>query len=246
MTENKDFNSGFLPDDYVAKRAERRMTVLAVTLFVLVMFGVTTAFVVTQRNWTGVRSARAAVNQRFVAAADRIAEMDAYEMRVSRMVDKAHVAVGLVDTVPRSNLLAELVRQMPAELSLMRVGLETDEIKPARPKPSAVATLGSGRKQRSNDVDAVADEIRPEPRRWASRVTLEGLAPSLDEVSRFIDALVKVEIFRRVRLDHTQEKEIDGRPMREYRILFEIDPEADIRETRSVAGVVSAEMEDGR
>jgi hypothetical protein len=113
MTENKDFNSGFLPDDYVAKRAERRMTVLAVTLFVLVMFGVTTAFWVTQRNWTGVRSARAAVNQRFVAAADRIAEMDAYEMRVSRMVDKAHVAVGLVDTVPRSNLLAELVRQMP-------------------------------------------------------------------------------------------------------------------------------------
>ena len=44
----------------------------------------------------------------FSLAADRIAEMDAYEMRVSRMVDKAHVAVGLVDTVPRSNLLAEL------------------------------------------------------------------------------------------------------------------------------------------
>ena len=77
-------------------------------------------------------------------------------------------------------------------------------------------------------------------------MTLEGLAPSLDEVSRFIDALVKVEIFRRVRLDHTQEKEIDGRPMREYRILFEIDPEADIRETRSIAGVVATETEDGR
>jgi hypothetical protein len=49
-----------------------------------------------------------------------------------------------------------------------------------------------------------------------------------------------------VRLDHTQEKEIDGRPMREYRILFEIDPEADIRETRSIAGVAATETEDGR
>ncbi|MHC4245949.1 MAG: hypothetical protein ACYSUU_04020, partial [Planctomycetota bacterium] len=73
-----------------------------------------------------------------------------------------------------------------------------------------------------------------------------GLAPSLDEVSRFIDALVKAEIFRRVRLDHTQETEIDGRPIREYRILFEIDPEAAIRETRSIAGVVATEPEDGR
>ncbi|MAD19969.1 MAG: hypothetical protein CMJ52_07075 [Planctomycetaceae bacterium] len=244
MNKNKDFNSGFLPDDYVAKRAERRMNVLAVTLFVLVMFGVTTAFVVTQRNWTGVRSARAAVNQRFVAAADRIAEMDAYETRVRRMVDKAHVAVGLVDTVPRSNLLAELVRQMPKELSLIRVGLESTEIKPARPKPSAVATLGSNRRRPS--AEPPVEESRPEPRRWSSRVTLEGLAPSLDEISRFIDALVKVEIFRRVRLDHTQEKEVDGRPMREYRVLLEIDPEADIRETRRVAGVVSTDMEDGR
>ena len=131
------------------------------------------------------------MNQRFIAAKDRIEEMDAYELRVERMVDKAHIAVGLVDTVPRSNLLAQIVRQMPLELSLTRFSLQTTEIKPVKAKPKAVATLGS--KRRSGGGGRSAEEVeavRPEPRRWKAEIQLDGLAPSLDEVSRFIDALV--------------------------------------------------------
>ena len=209
MRDSSDFNSGFLPHDYVEKKAERRMNVMAITLFILVMFGVTTAFMVTQKNWAGVRADRGAVNQRFIAANDRIAEMDAYELRVEQMVDKAHIAIGLVDTVPRSNLLAQVVRQMPEELSLTRFSLQTTELKAVK-----------------------------------SEVQLDGLAPSLDEVSRFIDALVRVPIFRRVRLDQTQEQEVEDRPMREFRVLFEIDPEADIRENADPIDMASVDMKE--
>ena len=38
-----------------------------------------------------------------------------------------------------------------------------------------------------------------------------------------------MDLFRRVRLDHTLETEIDERRMRGFRILFELEPEADIR-----------------
>jgi Tfp pilus assembly protein PilN len=245
MRDSSDFNSGFLPDDYVEKKAERRMNVMAITLFILVMFGVTTAFIVTQKNWSGVRADRGAANQRFIAANDRIAEMDAYELRVERMVDKAHIAIGLVDTVPRSNLLAEVVRQMPKELSLTRLSLQTTEIKPVKAKPFAVATLGSKRNRGgAASRPEEAETVRPEPRRWKSEIQLDGLAPSLEEISRFIDALVKVPIFRRVRLDQTQEQEVDDRPMREFRVLFEIDPEADIRENADPIDMASVEMED--
>ncbi|MDA0295707.1 MAG: PilN domain-containing protein [Planctomycetota bacterium] len=245
MRDSNDFNSGFLPDDYVEKKAERRMNVMAITLFILVMFGVTTAFMVTQKNWSGVRADRAVVNQRFIAANDQIAEMDAYELRVEQMVDKAHIAVGLVDTVPRSNLLAEIVLQMPTELSLTRFSLQTTEIKAAKVRPQAVATLGSKRNRGGAAASLEeAETVRPEPRRWKSEVQLDGLAPSLDEVSRFIDALVTVPIFRRVRLDQTQEKEVDDRPMREFRVLFEIDPEADIRENEDPIDMASVDMEE--
>ncbi|MDG2022323.1 MAG: PilN domain-containing protein [Phycisphaerales bacterium] len=240
MRDSSDFNSGFLPDDYVEKKAERRMNVMAITLFTLVMFGVTTAFIVTQKNWSGVRADRTAVNQRFIAAKDRIEEMDAYELRVERMVDKAHIAVGLVDTVPRSNLLAQIVRQMPVELSLTRFSLQTTEIKPVKAKPQAVATLGS--KRRNGRSTEEVEVVRPEPRRWKAEVQLDGLAPTLDEVSRFIDALVKVPIFRRVRLDQTQEQEVEDRQMREFRVLFEIDPDADIREYADAIDMASVDM----
>ena len=245
MRDSSDFNSGFLPHDYVEKKAERRMNVMAITLFILVMFGVMTAFMVTQKNWAGVRADRGAVNQRFIAANDRIAEMDAYELRVEQMVDKAHIAIGLVDTVPRSNLLAQVVRQMPEELSLTRFSLQTTELKAVKAKPSSVATLGS--KRGRGGSGAKPDEVevvRPEPRKWKSEVQLDGLAPSLDEVSRFIDALVRVPIFRRVRLDQTQEQEVEDRPMREFRVLFEIDPEADIRENADPIDMASVDMKE--
>ena len=84
-----------------------------------------------------------------------------------------------------------------------------------------------------------SDLPRPEPRRWATSIGLEGLAPSLAEISLFIDALVEMDLFRRVRLDHTKEVEIDERSMREFRVLFELRPDADIR-SRTGSDVMAA------
>jgi len=226
---NNQANDGFLPDDYVQARAERRTNVMAVTLFAVVMAGVALAYLVTDRTWTDVAAAQNSVNARFDAAGERIAEMTAYETRVTAMVDKAHIAVGLLDSVPRSNLLAEIVGRMPDSLSLTRFKLGTQEIKPPRDKPAAVATLSTRQNFGSGSKVASESTPRPEPRRWSTAVEIEGLAPTLEEVSLFIDALVDVELFRRVRLDHTLEAEIDDRSMRAFRILFELEPDADIR-----------------
>lgn len=237
MNQSND-QTGFLPDDYVKARAERRTNVIAIALFVVVMGGVALAYVATDRTWNDVRTARSAVDARHQAARDRIEEMTAYEQRVARIVDKAHVAVGLLDTVPRSNLVAEIVGRMPESLSLTRFNLETTELKAPKEKPATVGSIST--RGPAGKPAATEPEPRPEPRRWATRVELEGLAPTLQEVSLFIDALVSVDIFRRVRLDHTREIEIDERNMLEYRVLFELDPEADIRriDADTIASVV--------
>ena len=238
MQSDRENGSGFLPDDYVKERATRRINVAAVVLFVVVMGGVALAYLATDRTWTDVRRAQASVNQRFEAAANQRAEMDAYVDRVERIVDKAHIAVGLLDTVPRSNLLAEIVNRMPDKLSLSRFQMSTTELKPVREKPEAVGTLSTrGRSASNASVDEPAP--RPEPRRWATSIGLEGLAPSLAEISLFIDALVEMDLFRRVLLDHTKEVEIDERGMREFRVLFELRPDADIR-SRTGSDVMAA------
>ena len=244
MEKVHDTASGFLPDDYVRQRAERRTNIAAVILFAVVMGGVALAYLATDRTWNGVRSAQATVNQRFQAAADRRAEMDAYVDRVDRIVDKAHIAVGLLDAVPRSNLLAEIVNRMPEKLSMIRFNMVTTEMKSPREKPQVVGSIttrgGSGRDGRNPDEI----ETRPEPRRWSTTVEIEGLAPSLAEISLFIDALVEMELFRRVRLDHTKEVEIDDRGMREFRVLFELRPNADIRLVEESTTLASVSQED--
>ena len=48
-----------------------------------------------------------------------------------------------------------------------------------------------------------------------------------------------MDLFRRVRLDHTKEVEIDERGMREFRVLFELRPDADIR-SRTGSDVMAA------
>jgi hypothetical protein len=235
--------TGFLPDDYVKGRAERRTNIMAIALFIVVMGGVALAYVATDRTWNDVRAARAAVNQRYQDAGARIEEMKAYEERVARIVDKAHIAVGLLDAVPRSNLLAEIVGRMPDTLSLTRFNLETTEIKAPKEKPAAVASISTrGAAKKASEPET---KPRPEPRRWSTTVELEGLAPTLEEVSLFIDALVSVDVFRRVRLDHTRQVEIDDRGMREFRVLFELDPDADIRRV-DAASVASVNVEEDR
>lgn len=233
---------GFLPDDYVKARAERRTNIFAVSLCVVVLAGVALAYVATDRTWTDVRTARASVAQRFDEARDRIQEMNAYKQRIEEIVDKARIAVGILDPVPKSILVATLVDRMPDRLSLTDLDLRTVELKAPPRKPDAVATLSS-RGHGSSASKAEEASPRPESRKWATTVELEGLAPSNREVSLYIDALASVELLRRVRLDHTRVVDVDDREMVAFRVLFELEPEADVRRI-DASRIATVDLED--
>ena len=229
-TESEE-SVGFLPEEYLVKRRERRTNVMAVALFITVMASVAIAFVVTDRNWHDVRTARVMVNEQFVLASDQIQAMEAYEVRVGKMLEKAHVAVGLLDAVPKSILMAEVIRRMPEGLSFLRFEFKTNEIKSVRPKAPAVRSIASS----SSRSEVKEEKNKYEPRRWTSQVEIEGLAPTDQEVSRFIDAMVDLKLISRVRLEYSREKEIGEQTMREYRIVMTIGPNADVRQMAQVA-----------
>ena len=222
---------GFLPEEYLVKRRERRTNVMAIALFITVMSSVAIAFVVTDRNWQDVRTARVVVNEQFALATDQIEAMEAYEFRVGKMLEKAHVAVGLLDAVPKSILIAEIIHRMPDGLSLLRFDFNTSEIKSVRPKLPAVRSIASSASR--SEVKEEKD-VR-EPRRWKSQVEIEGLAPTDQEVSRFMDAMVDLKLISRVRLEYSREKEIGDQLMREYRMVMTIGPSADVRQMAQLA-----------
>ena len=225
----------FLPEDYVTAAAERRTNLLSLTLFATVMVAVFAAFLVTNRQWTQVRTAQLRVNGQMEKATVDIRKMRELETRRGEMVDKAELATTLIEPVPRSVLLSLLAAAMPERLSLVELDLRSEEIKLPRPAPAAetgpkrtgpaVAKVAA----RGKAAEAAPERPKAEASRWLIAISITGLAPDDLDVSRFLNALGGIGILKGVRLDATESKEIEGRTMRQFRISMRIEPDANLR-----------------
>jgi len=193
------------------------------------------AFLVTNRQWTEVRAAQASVDQETERVAREISEMKSLEKIRAQMDAKAELALGLLEPVPRSVLLAVLTNTMPSNVALTSFELRTEQIKPAKvdpkidPKadPKSRSARPAAGKPRSGA--AAAPDASPEPVRRRTHIVLVGLAPSLLEVGRWMTALERVPVFAAVRLELMEEKALDGVKLSEFRIAIRIEPEADLR-----------------
>ncbi len=220
--------TSFLPDDYVRDARERRSSIFALALFGIVMCAVFAAFLVTNRQWTDVRSAQASVNANTEQAAKEITEMKSLEAMREQMVEKAELARGLLEPVPRSVLLASLVNTMPENLSLLDLELKSEEIKVAKPAGGA---KGDPKARRTTTGRMKEPEVaaKPEPVLRRVIVNATGVAPDDLDVSRWMGELSRIPFFSGIRLEVSEEKEVRGKIMRQFRISMRIEPGAAVR-----------------
>ncbi|MEY3143438.1 MAG: hypothetical protein RLY21_1931 [Planctomycetota bacterium] len=224
-------SASFLPEDFVVETRERRTGVLAAVLFPVMIVAVFAAFLVTNRQWSEVRAAQAAVDLETERVAREISEMKSLEKIRAQMDAKAELARGLLEPVPRSVLLAVLTNTMPSNVALTSFELRTEQIKPtktdAKSDPKARNAKPAAAKSRAGALATA--EPTPEPIRRRTHLVLVGLAPSLLEVGRWMTALERVPVFAAVRLELMEEKALDGVKLSEFRIAIRIEPEADLR-----------------
>ena len=215
----------FLPDEYVRDARERRSSIFALALFAIVMSAVFAAFLVTNRQWSDVRAAQVAINGETEQAAKEIAEMKNLEAMRTQMVEKAELARNLIEPVPRSVLLASLVNTMPENLSLLDFELKSEEIKVVKPT-AAKNDPKARRTTRSKEPEV---EAKPEPVRRRVVVSATGVAPDDIDVSRWMGQLERMPFLSGIRLEVSEEKELRGMNMRQFRFSMRIEPGADVR-----------------
>lgn len=237
-------NHSFLPEDYVAQAAERRTNLVSLVLFGVVMTAVFGAFLVTNQQWTQVRREQIRVHGETEQAADDIRKMQDLDKKREQMVEKADLAMTLIEPVPRSVLLALLVNAMPERLSLLDFDLKSQEVKlPKRiadkeadgKKPAVSAPKARGKTKSESDAAAkdAKDEPKIEPVRYLIAISMVGVAPTDLDVSRYMNALSAISVFKGVHLDTTEEKEVDGMIVRQFKISMRIEPDADLRSLRN-------------
>jgi Tfp pilus assembly protein PilN len=226
-------NTSFLPEDYLARKAERRTNLISLVLFAVVMLGVFLAFVVTNQKWSQVKRDQMTINSSYQTVAEEIRELTELEDHKSEMLHKAELAAALVERVPRSILLAELINRMPDRLSLLEFELTSEKIKPVIPRSAAKDKdkggdrLGAQRAKTKEEAAEEGKKIRPP--RYKVAVSLVGVAPTNMEVSYYLAELNSYPLFENVTLEYSEEKEIEGQVMREFEIRLKLDPDADVR-----------------
>jgi Tfp pilus assembly protein PilN len=223
--------ASFLPEDYLAQKAERRTNLISLTLFAVVMAAVFGAFLVTNRQWTQVRRQQLEINEEYQQAARQIEELNELEAQKEQMLNKAELAAALVERVPRSILLAELINRMPPRLSLLAFEMDSEKLmsRPLAKEPAEATGKLSAPVRLKTKAEAGEDAKKIEPPRYKVAISMTGVAPTDLEVSRYMTALNSYSLLRDVTLEYSEEKEIEGAKMRQFRIKLALDPDADVR-----------------
>ncbi|MCA9294575.1 MAG: PilN domain-containing protein [Phycisphaerales bacterium] len=236
--QGKRSDSSFLPEDYLKKKAERRTNSIAVVLFVVVTFGVVGAFFVTNRQWHDVRQYQKSVNVRFAKAAEDIERLKALEEQGDQLQEKAELTMVLIEKVPRTRLLAELINRMPKEMKLMELEVQSERLdkplslkrakrKAAQPDKGSSLTkkqrTGKGPKEKSDEPPPV---MAP---RYDTSVVILGVAPHNTEVARYLSGLQACDLLTDVELVSTEKTTIKERELVKFRIEAELRPGVDAR-----------------
>ncbi len=227
--------TSFLPEDYLDQKAERRTNLISLSLFGIVMVSVFAAFLVTNRQWSHVRKARASINSQYEDAAVQIKRLTELEKQRDQMLTKARLAAALVERVPRSILLAELINRMPPRMGLLNLGLKSDRLKPVRRRPQGGISRLRGPTRAKTRAQLAAErgggeEKKIEVPRYRVKLRIVGVAPTDIEVSRYIAALNAHPLLMQVTLQYSEERKYEGSRMRQFEISMELNNAVDVRD----------------
>lgn len=224
----------FLPEDYLQKKAERRAIAISLFLFLVVVVGIVGAFFVTYRQWTMVKATQEQVNKDFAAETKKIEQLKQLEAQRDELKEKADITLALVERVPRSILLAELINRMPEQLTMTEMEIKSKRIQEqkAAPKPSGLAgpkTLAEVKASQKAEAAKPAAPAIPTPPRFEFRVELSGLAGSDDDVADYYQRLVQCPLLDRVDMIFSSDTKVDDVQMRKFKIEATIKAAADAR-----------------
>ncbi len=224
--------ASFLPEDYLSQKAEQRTNIISLFLFGVVMIAVIGAFFVTNRQARLVKAAQEEINNRYQKAGIQIQELTQLEKQKEEMLHKAELAAALVERVPRSILLAELINRMPERLALLEFDMKSERLKPPAPpqEKDDKGRLVTRAKERGKTKEEAGETVQKiETPRYKVVIGMVGVAPTDLEVSRYMTELNMYPLLRDVTLEYSEQKDIGGQMMRQFKINFTLDSEADVR-----------------
>jgi Tfp pilus assembly protein PilN len=230
--------SSFLPSEYVSGKNEHRANVMALVLLGVVTCGTVAAFAVTNRRWESIRDEHRMIAAHFKEEEQKIEQLKELERQRLEMVEKAEVVNALVDRVPRSVLMAELTRDLPAGMLLTGVQLDGKRVVTAPPPPDPAKSGGSGRRSlrdKGKKAEEPAEPARVPPPVFEHTVTVDGRARLNNDVADYFGRLRGSPLFSSAELVSIEQSRGGDGMERTFRLRLQIAPNADARQVAGTA-----------
>lgn len=223
---------GFLPDDYVEQKTQRRTNLLWALVFVVVAGGIGWAYFIAQDKIRKAEAANVAANQDFAAASEPIQQFKKLQAEQKRLNEKAELVGSLIERVNRSNIMAELTNSLPPKVFL------TDMDLTGKPRVSAAAAMTAYERAKANAAKAsaakaagqkAAESAAAEPVIYDVSIKVMGLALSDRQVADYMTNLQRSSLFSEVNFVMSREFIYKEMRMREFELQLQLDPKADSR-----------------
>ena len=216
----------FLPEDYLEKRIELRTNMICLGLFAVVLAAIIGAYFVTNRQRADVQEQHQSISTKYQDAAKRIVQLEQLHQRKADMLRKARITAKLIEPVPRTLILSELINHMPGHLSLLELEMETKVTRDTLTRSRS--SLQQAKDKAKREGDTADDRFNePDPQAQVS-LRLVGVAPTDVQVAQFMHAISKAPLFTDVNLSYSKQAKISDASLREFEVDMKLNHDVDV------------------
>ncbi len=204
-------NLNFVPEDYIRNSEHRRTNLFYLVLFVAVMSVLGSSFFTIKMRQRALAAKERIVNEKMSATKESIKQFESLQEKRKAIMRTAVTTADLLESVPRSVLLASLTNNLPSGVSLVQLRLVQ---KKPKDKPLAKAT---SKYQSLQSQNAVQRKVSPE-KLLETHIDIEGIAASDLQVADYIKKLSGSSLLDNVTLVESKEQEVNDMMFRQFKL----------------------------
>jgi predicted transcriptional regulator len=233
-------NINFVPDEYIQGNECRRTNLMYLVLLMVVMIALGGAFM-TIRVRQGTLDAREkVVNAKMAHAKEAIKQFEELQKKRKAMIKTALTTAELLETVPRSVLLASLTNNLPKGVSLLRLNVIQKEVKPG----NRITAVNVNKYEQAQATKAGAQQEVSQEKLLETYIDIEGVAPSDLQVASYIERLsAPGGLLDNVALVESKEEKIDDAAFRRFKLTAML--KKDVHLSEEAIEVIKAKREKG-
>ncbi len=204
----------FVPDDYIQNNESHRVNTLCVVLVLVVIGSLSGVFGLIKIKQRASVAEEAKVFSKMNQMQQSLVQFEQLQVQRERMMVSALTIADLLESVPRSTMLAQLTNALPMGASLTSVGIIQ---KDSNGRASASQKTSHYQAAKGKSLPGQSAAESPE-KRLVTEVTITGLAPSDLQVASYIKRLDDSLLMDEVVLVESKEHDVEHEVFRQFEL----------------------------